>query len=141
MAEVDLTVQNFEYGVCDLLRSFLLHDVASATGFEDTFGIQRFFVHGDDQNREMWVCAVQIMQKVEAAFSRETYIEQHEIGIGLIDAIRSLSGIGRMAANKQAGYFFDDLNQAIAKDGMIIDNEHASAGRGWMVVRVGGCHG
>ena len=104
----------------------MFHDIAHRPRAQGAFGIERFIVHGNHQDRQPFMQFFKLFNQVNAAGSRQGNIHQHQVWLQIRDDAQSLGGIGRLAAYLQCRVFINHLLQALAKKRMIIHDQNAA---------------
>lgn len=98
----------------------LFHDVAQGTGSQDSLGIHRFIMHGENEDREKFVNCPQIFDEFDAICSPEGDIDYGCIWLRLLDSSQTSGSIFRFSAHLHVWLLANKLRDPLSHEGMVI---------------------
>jgi hypothetical protein len=86
-----IRIEHAADGFQHFLTASLFHDVAASTGSQHALGVERFVVHGNDENGKSGMQRLKILNKFETTLIGERNVRQDEVRLALADELHRLA--------------------------------------------------
>ncbi len=110
----------------DFFRAFDLVDVAHGSGAQAALGIEQFIVHRRDEHPRFAALRLDLFDQFQPVAAAQTDVDHHHIRVVFPHQLQRLGGGGGLADDLQVRRLFDQLAQAVADDGMIINKNDST---------------
>src|SRR4030095_4738969 len=121
---------NFTNCLDEFCRSAFFREVTRGPGSEDSGGVLILGMHTQDEYRQFGRFRMQLLQYIQTVLVRHCDVEQYDIPRFALNDFESFVAVTRFRSNSHSGILGNDSLQALANDGMIIDDanfDHSSA--------------
>jgi len=133
---VDISAQDAPDSGNDFVEGLLLHQVSEGTGAKSNFSVNGLIMRADNQDGHFSKLGFDIAHEFQTAAVFEGDIGDDQVGSELFDSGESLGGIFFLTAYNHVALAIDQLGNAIAHDGVVIDQQDSDS-----VVLYCGCFG
>ena len=96
----------------------------------DAFGVEGFFVHGDDEHPHPGPADADILDQFEAIGVLERQVDDDQVRRFGEDGFQGFSAILRFTGNDQVGLIIDDFGQALTDQRVVIYQQDSGASAG-----------
>ena len=110
-------------GVDDVSERFLFHDVALCAGPKRAQRVERFIVHGENQNGQSWKFGADVFNQLNAVRARQANIDNRQVGFHFAQHVHGLRRGVCFATNAETVIGVDQLLETFAKERVIIDDD------------------
>ena len=117
-------------GVKDGAAAGGLHEVAARAGADGAFGVEGFVVHGQDEGGDVRMLGGDVLEQFKAVASREAEVGDDEVGAEGLDGSEGGRYVLGLPAHGEVRLVADHCGQALARDGVIIDQQDLVAASG-----------
>src|SRR5580704_2841490 len=123
IAEINVSTHDAANGNQHLFGGFLLHDVTVRAGSQSAFGIDRFVVHRENQNRHVRVAGTDCFHEFKAVRSVERDIYDEDVRLQRGNRSQRRLRFFGGAAYDHVWLAIDEQAESLTDDWMIVDDK------------------